>query len=623
MRQNIVYNPSFRYNDAYWATLNGAAATRSDAEAFVGTHSLRVTKSLTADNGIVFANPLPAVVAASTYAFSAYLKVPDTSTYTLNAKLLVSWYSDAIGGTQVGTTVETAVLQVYPGEDWARLGGTFASPLGATHVKLAVVSATPDVEEAAGTYFYVDAVLVERSATVNQYIDELTQDAENTAVNSALRPVPNPYITGMQLNADVSLNGVIFNTIDENNTLWVCTNIDGWWGLPDPEIQDIPRGLGDGSYDVRGRYAARQITFEGVFIPADPSYVQPSRERLVKAIDMVYRAGWLITDENPPKAARVRLSGRPSIDTVNPRGRTEFSIGLRAADPIKYEWIDGNPDGYDVAVIQANESATLVNRGNTPVTALFELRGPLTENSYVSNDTTGGLITLVDRVYGRNNAAGSIVRIGRAEDVAELAVSTTFQFAPGNTINVVGLSNTSFNGTDLEVVAVDYSADNYTLLYYNNPGSNVSATNVTAGVVQRAEPDVLSVDTYNREVAYNGFVEGNRSKIETLVDWITLQPGNNVIALEFAPIEIISASRISNVTTLTTAETHALSVGDSVTVAGVGASFNGVFTVTAVPTASSFSYANTGGDSTLTGLSGELRSNEGSLTVYYRSGWIG
>jgi len=36
----------------------------------------------------------------------------------------------------------------------------------------------------------------------------------------------------------------------------------------------------------------------------------------------------------------VRLSGPPNIETVTARGRTEFSIGLRAADPIKYEFLD-------------------------------------------------------------------------------------------------------------------------------------------------------------------------------------------------------------------------------------------------------------------------------------------
>ncbi len=49
----------------------------------------------------------------------------------------------------------------------------------------------------------------------------------------------------------------------------------------------------------------------------------------------------------------------------------------------------------------------------------------------------------------------------------------------------------------------------------------------------------------------------------------------------------------SNVATLTTASNHGIDVGDTVTVAGVDATFNGTFTVTAVGSATTFSYAKT------------------------------
>jgi hypothetical protein len=39
----------------------------------------------------------------------------------------------------------------------------------------------------------------------------------------------------------------------------------------------------------------------------------------------------------------------------------------------------------------------------------------------------------------------------------------------------------------------------------------------------------LEIDTYYREVAVDGEVEGARSVIDTLVDWIRLQPGGNNI----------------------------------------------------------------------------------------------
>jgi len=46
-----------------------------------------------------------------------------------------------------------------------------------------------------------------------------------------------------------------------------------------------------------------------------------------------------------------------------------------------------------------------------------------------------------------------------------------------------------------------------------------------------ANGDILEIDTYDREVALNGSIEGTRSKIDTLVDWIQLDPGLNTITV--------------------------------------------------------------------------------------------
>lgn len=212
------------------------------------------------------------------------------------------------------------------------------------------------------------------------------QALENKIVNKALTTPDRPYISGMQLKADIALGDLVLNTIDENGVIWVCTDIKGWWDHPDPEFTDLPRGFSDGSYDVRGRYAARQITLEGVFLTPDASYVQSARDTLAMAADLVYRGDWLkTTDSDGTKASWVRLNGKPEITTVNNRGRTEFSIGLKAADPIKYDWIDSGPDFYDYVDIPAKNTttgatgiATVTNRGNVKVPALIEVTGVLT-----------------------------------------------------------------------------------------------------------------------------------------------------------------------------------------------------------------------------------------------------
>jgi len=277
----------------------------------------------------------------------------------------------------------------------------------------------------------------------------IEQYKENKVVKRALTPLPEPYISGMKLNSDVILGDLILNHIDEDNVIWVCTDIEGWWGHPDLDMPNIERGYGDGSYDTRGRWQARQITLKGVFLPPDPSYVASARDKLVRATSLVYRGDWIRTFEDPPRASWVRLSDKPDIQTVNARGRTEFSIGLRAPDPIKYEWDDSDPEGYTVAEIPCrNVSAgrtgtrAIENIGNVDVAVILEISGGITGPATITNSTRNELLLVIDAVP---------------------------------------------NGSFLEI------------------------------------------DTYDREVALDGDINGTRAIIDTLVDWIRLSPGQNTI----------------------------------------------------------------------------------------------
>lgn len=216
------------------------------------------------------------------------------------------------------------------------------------------------------------------------------QAEENKLVNKALTKYPVPYFSGLKLQADIKLGDLVLNTIDNDNVVWVCTDIEGWWNFPDPEVPDLIRGWGDGSYDARGRWAARLMTLRGVFLTQDPSQVPAARAKLIEAADLVYKGGWLTVNEGPWKGSFVRLSGRPEIATISPRGRTEFAIGLRAADPIKYEFIEGVEDGYRTATLTPSSPTVSINNiGNTTVPILIELSKGFT----VSNPSNPPTIT--------------------------------------------------------------------------------------------------------------------------------------------------------------------------------------------------------------------------------------
>ena len=108
-----------------------------------------------------------------------------------------------------------------------------------------------------------------------------------------------------------------------------------------------------------------------------------------------------------------------------------------------------------------------------------------------------------------------------------------------------------------------------------------------------------------------------------------LMAGVNNYMFEITPITsyTVNASRLStNVATLKTSVAHNFSVGSQVTVASTGTVFNGTWSVTAVPSATEFSYYhNHADDDQLTGLTGTavLASNN-NLPVYAHpnSNWI-
>lgn len=74
---------------------------------------------------------------------------------------------------------------------------------------------------------------------------------------------------------------------------------------------------------------------------------------------------------------------------------------------------------------------------------------------------------------------------------------------------------------------------------------------------------------------------------------------------------LITRARAANVTTMTTTGAHGFMVGEQVKVNSGDASMNGTFIITAVPTATTFSYANAGADVAATGTGGQATTRSG------------
>lgn len=597
-RVNLVSNPSFKTDLVGWSATGGATAiARVTTDAYVGDACAQVTKAAVANAGVLSTTG-GAVVVGKNYTASAYVRVP-TEVESGDLKVFIAWYDAAETQLSISYSTAVTVADIY---GWQRLAVTATAPTSAVTARVGVLQ---PLAGTANAVFLIDAVMLENSSYTKPYQDELDQLHENFSMDNALRRVPVPHLTGAELNADISLGSLVFNTVDENGVVWVITQVDGWWNLPEPQMNVVERGFADGQYDVSGRYTGRSITLTGAILPPDRAKLPAARARLLDAANLVKRGDWLKLDEDPTKAAFVRLAGMPTVDTTNQRGRTEFTIMLRAADPIKYKWTENDPDGYAVAnltasTVVANATTTVIdNEGSTDVTAIFELLGPIVgPNATLTNLTTGDSINIV----GTLRPARTLDVTSRATDssgLSTLEFGMVHDFVIGDMVTVGGVA-TGYNGQWM----VDLVPTETSISMTTGRAEEAQVSSGVTGSVSM-DPDMLEIDTYARETAVNGVVEGSRSMLDTLVDWITLQPGSNEIELRDdnqVSMYLTSWARdTNNIVTVTTLREHGLHKGDTVKVSDVTGPSVPSATITAV-TADSFSYANSGSSAAATYL---------------------
>ena len=526
IRDNLIYNPSFAEGITGWSAFTSGTISALTTDSFIGSGCVKFTKtSATDDAGVFSATDNKALAtAADIYSASAYVKVP-TGQETIEVRASIRWYTSA--GTFISTTAGT-LTTVTATDGWVRLT-TENATAPATTARADVVVYQDAGTKTIGNFFLVDAIKLENSAIATQFIEPRDQGQENKKVNIALTPMPIPHITGMQLNADIMLNDIVFNTIDENDVVWVCSDIDGWWNLPDSEVPELTRGLDDGSYDVRGRYASRNLTFTGSLLCPTPAAAAIARNKLIQAIDLIHSGGWLIVGESPDKAAFVRLSGRPDVTNTKARGRIDFSIGLRAADPVKYSWNWEDPDGYENATVLNGSSEVLVNAGNTNVPITFTIFGGVSANLTapitINNTTLSKTLTVVKDL----RSAAYAVNITTSERTGNVVTLTTagHSYYVGDIVSIAGV--TTVGRTGLIEAARTITAVTSTTITYTSATSGTLASLATDGNIGLDSADTLVVDNYNKSVLFNGSATSARSYVDALVDWIVLAPGDNTI----------------------------------------------------------------------------------------------
>lgn len=523
------------------------------------------------------------VTAGDTYTFSAYVKVPEGQP-TADFSLRAYFYTQFSGG--INTFLQSAPQTITSHDGWVRLKFTFDVPTDNTWIYFgAFIFRNKSTAYPVGSYFLVDAVQFETGteATLFRY----DQGQKNKLVDTALSQKYIDHLTGMKLKADIRLGDFIFNRIDEYGVVWVVSDVEGWWNLPTVEAQDLPRGWGDGSYTTYGRYGSRQLTITGSFLIQDTdTQLEAARGRLIEAINLVKKDAWLILDEDTPKALRVRLSGTPSISTVNPRGKTDFSIGLVAANPIKFKWADARDDGYALATANSNaEVITIRNDGNTPVGAVLEIIGPTTGPVSIFNKTSEQLIDVIYKLgdYRKYTVTGAEVLNG---DMV-FTTNTAHGFISGDAVDVLNVVDT-FDVYSV-ICSVANSLDIVTKVKHNfSVNQRIYLTGISAltgySAITDGEYYITTVfrgtDDYKLRITKSGLTQSTAA-----VQYPSAGRFSN-----WSNLSSISYTSAENIAIVNTATDNGFAIGDQVVISGTSSIYDGTFTVTGKPSSSSFEF---------------------------------
>jgi hypothetical protein len=544
-------------------------------------YSAKITAVDTSPNiGIVAnSNYLAAVNAGSDYTFSAYVKVPvgqATSDFRLK---VYNYFSTGV----VSESPDSPSQTVSSYDGWVRLTFPFG-PVSAGVTKVAVaVFRSSTTAVSIGYNFLVDGLQLETGSEATSLIYD--QGQKNQLVDKSLTNVYIDHLKGMKLKADIRLGDFVFNRVDEYGVVWVISDVQGWNNLPEVQMQNFERGWGDGSFVSYGRYGTREITIEGSFLVQDvDNQLEEARERLIKAINLVKTDNWLIMNETTPKAVKVRLSSTPDITTTNPRGRTDFSFTLIAADPIKYKWDDARDDGYKLQRVNNSPTAytTVRNNGNTQVPVIFEVIGPTTGPVSIFNKTTEDLLGVVSKL--RNYVVNPVTSVSVTDNVATVTTSNATGVAVNDTVELVNL---------IDIYEVDRaqiaSATTIVLTMAEKHNFAVNQRVYIAGLSSVANFTGVTNGDYAITAIYSS---SNEYKL-TITKSGTLTPYADTdvsgVALSISTnVSAVSYTSSNNIATYTTSATHGYKVGDTVVVANTTPIYDGTYVIDDVPSTTSF-----------------------------------
>ena len=206
IRTNFVTNPSFEVNTVGWDALSNSSISRVTDDFFVGLPTggacLKV-QSTSSSTNVGFLTSSTRRISADPgepYTATAYIKVPPGQP-AASFRIGFRFYSAT--NTLISESVSFAANQITSANNWVRISniGTTA-PDGTSTIGVVVYAYT---SLTSGSYYLVDAVMVEQSSIIRDYFDG------STSLNqSEWTGVEHDSASSLDTNTIYSVNGGVF-----------------------------------------------------------------------------------------------------------------------------------------------------------------------------------------------------------------------------------------------------------------------------------------------------------------------------------------------------------------------------------------------------------------------------
>ena len=239
----------------------------------------------------------------------------------------------------------------------------------------------------------------------------------------------------------------------------------------------------------------------------------------------------------------------------------------------------------NIATIKTRTSHSFVNGQSVTVQGV----DTVFNGTYIITSTP----TATSFTYGKNRVPPRVITGAiLISNIATLTTSEAHQFIEGESVTISGI-NINYNGTYVITNIGSPTTFSYAL----------TRTNSKAITTKQMSADIASITMASE----HGFVAGENVSISGLDDTfdgtykILSIPSSTSFTYNIERSTVNTAairSIFSGVATITLASDHGFSLGEQVFVSNVGTNYDGTYTITQIPSSTTFSYAKAAADET-------------------------